>query len=166
MENYVTGNGSQVYYSLIHRTANNLKNRFYTVLRNLVKVLFRKKANYCPKLPGEIPSKDLSRLYDAKESTVPHNADYAEFQALIPTMLTELAYDLDSPRIPAVVAKYSEEIIKIYHLIYGERALAAQADHKLGHKKSDETSSGGFQAGDAVEKLGEVGRDEENPVYP
>lgn len=34
------------------RTANNLKNRFYTVLRNLIKLLFRKKADTCPKLPG------------------------------------------------------------------------------------------------------------------
>jgi hypothetical protein len=48
------------------RTANNLKNRFYTVLRNLIKLLFRKKSDSCPKLPGEIPSKDLSRLYDGK----------------------------------------------------------------------------------------------------
>lgn len=34
------------------RTANNLKNRFYTVLRNLVKLLFRRKPDTCPKLTG------------------------------------------------------------------------------------------------------------------
>jgi hypothetical protein len=55
--------GFYIYYI---RTANNLKNRFYTVLRNLIKLLFRRKADMCPKLPGEIPSKDLSRLYDGK----------------------------------------------------------------------------------------------------
>lgn len=35
-----------------NRTANNLKNRFYTVLRNLIKSLFRRKSDTCPKLSG------------------------------------------------------------------------------------------------------------------
>lgn len=39
-------------YLFNYRTANNLKNRFYTVLRNLIKLLFKKKGNDCPKLPG------------------------------------------------------------------------------------------------------------------
>lgn len=39
-------------YLFNFRTANNLKNRFYTVLRNLIKLLFRKKTDDCPKLPG------------------------------------------------------------------------------------------------------------------
>jgi hypothetical protein len=34
------------------RTANNLKNRFYTILRNLIKLLFKKKSYICLKLPG------------------------------------------------------------------------------------------------------------------
>lgn len=72
-----------------NRTANNLKNRFYTVLRNLVKLLFRKKSDKCPKLSGEIPSRDLSRLYDAKEN-------YSQFSSLLPNMLKELNFDLDS----------------------------------------------------------------------
>ena len=50
------------------------------ILRNLIKLLFKIKSDKCPKLPGEIPSKDLSRLYDAKE-------DYVQFGDLVRNML-------------------------------------------------------------------------------
>lgn len=43
----------------------------------------------CPKLPGEIPSKDLSRLYDARE-------DYESFGRLFANILHELNFDLES----------------------------------------------------------------------
>jgi len=66
MENYVFGDDKQV-HSILFRTPNNLKNRFYTTLRNLMKLLFRNLSESCPKVPGEIASKDLSRLYDGKE---------------------------------------------------------------------------------------------------
>lgn len=51
MENNVAVYAIQVIVILL-RTANNLKNRFYTVLRNLIKLLFKKKGSSCPKLPG------------------------------------------------------------------------------------------------------------------
>jgi hypothetical protein len=53
MENNVSTNAIKVYNKYInYRTANNLKNRFYTILRNLIKLLFKKKSNICLKLPG------------------------------------------------------------------------------------------------------------------
>lgn len=54
--------------SLRIRTPNNLKNKFYTVLRNLVKFMFRHNPSITPKVRGEISSRDLSRLYDGSSS--------------------------------------------------------------------------------------------------
>lgn len=34
------------------RTPNNLKNLYYTVIRNLMKLLFRKNSQFCPKVTG------------------------------------------------------------------------------------------------------------------
>ena len=56
--------------SLTLRTANNLKNKFYTILRNLIKLIFRKNPVSCPRVSGEISSKDLCRLYDGREGNL------------------------------------------------------------------------------------------------
>lgn len=53
-------------------------------------------ADTCPKLPGEIPSKDLSRLYDAREGTPLPDSDYADFGLFVASILRQLDYDLDN----------------------------------------------------------------------
>lgn len=47
----------------LFRQTNSIKNRFYTALRNTFKILFKEHKNIPKKLPHEIPSRDLVRLY-------------------------------------------------------------------------------------------------------
>ena len=76
----------------------------------------------CPKLPGEIPSKDLSRLYDGREGT-DHMIylDYEPFGRLVAKILRELNFDLENEGINKIVEKYYGEIQKIYNILYMDR---------------------------------------------
>ena len=49
------------------------------------------------------------------------NKDYEEFRSLIPHILKEINYDLESSRIEKIIGEFSDEIAKIYKIIYGNR---------------------------------------------
>ena len=85
----------------------------------------------CPKLPGEIPSKDLSRLYDAREGTSVIYLDYEPFGRLVAHILQELNFDLESEAIDKIVEKYYDEIQKIYNILYMDRLSQPRTGQEL-----------------------------------
>ena len=54
------------YFPTQFRTANSIKNRFYTVIRTFLKILFRLHPSIIDKLPHEIPSKTVLKFYEAR----------------------------------------------------------------------------------------------------
>lgn len=55
---------------VLFRSTNSIKNRFYTALRNTCKALFKEHEAIQGKLPHEIPSKSLVRLYEGREGKI------------------------------------------------------------------------------------------------
>lgn len=85
------------------RNQNMIKNKFYSTLRSLVRLLVLcgcKNLFPLKKLPTmKISSKVLVEIYDGKRGNPSFNIDFKKFRGLLPKCLKMIEYDLDERRI-------------------------------------------------------------------
>lgn len=88
-------------FSEERRTANSIKNRFYTVIRTMLKLLFKWNPLIMEKLPSEIPSKTILKFYEGRE-------EFIKFKGMGKRILKLIDFNLESNFIRRISAENSE----------------------------------------------------------
>ena len=93
------------------RTQNNIKNRFFSTLKNLFRKLLKK---FLEK-PKEkklqyISSRDITDLYEGRGSKPIFNQEFKKFQGILKKILKEIDFEIEIKTIVPIIEKYSETL--------------------------------------------------------
>ena len=86
------------------RTQNAIKNRFFSILKNLIRKLLRK---YTLDLRN-IPSKTITDLYEGKGSTLCLYLEFRRFKGLLKKILKHINFEIELKAIDPLLEMHSE----------------------------------------------------------
>ncbi len=94
-----------------HRSSNSIKNRFYTVVRTFLKILFRAHPLLKKRLPHEIPSKTILKFYEGREGKYQLYPEFSRFKGFGKKILKSIDYNLESKQLHKIARNNLDEIL-------------------------------------------------------